>query len=116
MGVTIGKLGGRGAPYAADWDNDGHLDVVAASCAADAVVFLGRGREADTPFQPAQRVPLPSAPYGSGAPVVVVDYNGDGDQDLILYTPYGYMCFYEHSFIESGYLEAHVVAAERRQP
>ena len=111
--VQIGKLATRAAPCAGDWNGDGRLDVVAASSAADAVVFLGRGAEAEPPFEKAKPVPLPKAPYGSGAPVAVVDYNGDGDQDIILYTPYGYMCFYEHSFIESGYVIGEVVSVRK---
>ena len=110
--VAIGKLGTRAAPSAADWNGDGHLDVVAASSASDATVFLGRGGQGESPFEEAKPIPLPTAPYGAGAPIAVADYNGDGDQDIILQTAYGYTCFYEHSFIESGYAEGKVVSVE----
>jgi len=96
-----------------DWNGDGVLDVIAASSAADASLFLGRAGDAQTPFEPAQRLSLPAAPYGAGEPVIVADYNADGDADIILYTPYRYMCFYEHSFVQSGYMSAEVIQIER---
>ena len=43
-------------------------------------VFIGQ--DADAPFTQAQRIPLSPAPYGSGAPVTVADYNQDGHLDL----------------------------------
>jgi FG-GAP-like repeat len=114
-GIDVGKMAGRAAPSAADWNGDGWMDVVVASSATDAAVFLGRGEVDGSPFQAAQPLALANAPYGSGAPVVVADYNGDGDQDIILYTAYGYMCFYEHSHITSGYAQGEVVSVEREK-
>jgi hypothetical protein len=111
--IEIGKLQTYGAPCAVDWNGDGKLDVVCASSSADTMVFPGR-RGGSPPFDAAKPIRLPAAPYGAGQPVVAVDYNGDGDQDIILYTPYGYMCFYEHSFIERGYARGTVVSIEKR--
>jgi hypothetical protein len=59
-------------------------------------------------------IALPQAPYGAGAPIVVADYNGDGDTDLIVHTAYGYTCFYERSFIRSGYARGEAVRVETR--
>lgn len=113
--LQIGKLRIRCVPYAADWNGDGRLDVVAGSSADDVVVFLNRGDVTDgSPFDPATKLDLPSAPYGAGAPLVVADFNADGDTDLIVNTAYGYTCFYERSFIESGYARANVIHVERR--
>lgn len=113
--LQIGKLRIRCVPYAADWNGDGRLDVVAGSSTEDVVVFLNRGDVADgSPFGPATKLDLPSAPYGAGAPLVVGDFNADGDADLIVNTAYGYTCFYERSFIESGYARANVIRVEQR--
>jgi hypothetical protein len=50
----------------------------------------------------------------AAAPIVAADYNGDGDTDLIVQTAYGYTCFYERSFIRSGYAEAEVVEVQKK--
>jgi hypothetical protein len=112
--VEIGKLRIRAAPCAADWNGDGRLDVVVASSSEDAFVFFGRGGNSDPPFQEGKSLELPYAPAGAGAPIMVADFNGDGDQDIILLTAYGYCCFYEHSFLESRYAIGEAVTVERR--
>jgi hypothetical protein len=113
--LELGRLPIRGVPYATDWDGDGRLDVVAGSDAEHVLVFINRGATGKGPlFAPGVPIPLPQAPYGAGAPLVVADYNGDGDTDLILHTAYGYTCFYERSFIRLGYARAQVVEVHQR--
>ena len=88
---------------------------MAGSDAEHVVVFINRcAADKQSPFAPGQPIPLPQAPYGAGAPIVAADYNGDGDTDLIVHTAYGYTCFYERSFIRSGYAQGRVVAIQRR--
>ncbi len=113
--LELGRLPIRGVPYAADWDGDSHLDVVAGSDAEHVLVFINRAAaDKASPFAPGVLIPLPQAPYGAGAPIVVADYNGDGDTDLIVHTAYGYTCFYERSFIRSGYARGEVVRVDAR--
>jgi hypothetical protein len=102
-GRRIAKLRIRAVPTACDWNGDGRLDIVAGSSADDVVVIPGTGDAHGATFQPPQPIKLPPAPDGAGAPLVVTDYNGDGDLDIILHTAYWYTCFYERSFIDNGY-------------
>jgi len=99
--VEIGDLKIRMIPYAADWDGDGRIDVVA-SAANGSVAFyrnLGGGR-----FAAAKPIKVPPVPYSPF--VAVTDWNGDGDADLIVGTAYGYFCWFERSFLEHGYAKA----------
>lgn len=99
--VLLGDLKIRMIPYAADWDGDGRLDVVGSSAAGSVVLWrnLGSGR-----FGDAKPVRFPAVPYSPM--VAVVDWNQDGDLDLIVGTAYGFFCWFERSFLDHGYAHA----------
>jgi hypothetical protein len=116
-GHKIAKLRIRAVPVACDWNGDGQTDVVAGSSADDVILIAGN-KEAATfaeRFAAPQPIALPYAPDGAGAPLVVTDYNGDGDPDIILHTAYGYCCFYERSFINHGYAHGEATKVETRR-
>ena len=56
---------------------------------------------------PAEAIPVAEALRPS---VTVVDWNNDGDADLVVGTAYGYFCWFERSFLERGYAKAERVA------
>jgi hypothetical protein len=45
-----------------------------------------------------------------------VDWNNDGDPDLIVGTAYGYFCWFERSFLERGYARAERVPQTLSKP
>jgi hypothetical protein len=99
--IAIADVKIRLQPFAADWDHDGRIDVIA-SVASGAIVWirnLGHGR-----FAPGVPLSVPAVPYSPLASVV--DWNDDGDEDLVVGTAYGYTCWFERSFLERGYAVA----------
>ena len=46
--------------------------------------------------------------------VTAVDWNGDGDVDLLARSSYGYLCWFERSFLEHGYALANVTSITKR--
>ena len=38
--------------------------------------------------------------------MTVTDWNGDGDDDVIVGTAYGFFCWFERSFLDNGYARA----------
>lgn len=96
----IGDMKSRMVPVAADWNRDGLLDVIGSAASGNVQVYYGMKRDGKWGFTQGEPLRLPPFPYGPT--VSVVDWNGDGDDDLIINTAYGYTCFLERSFLEHG--------------
>ena len=95
--------GGIGAPRIADWDNDGLFDIVIGTIHGEVVLLRNAGSQGSPSFPEMTTLvePLPGAagakqikrvPFEDGAPVgpgssfhiEVVDYDLDGDLDLLV--------------------------------
>jgi hypothetical protein len=57
-----------------------------------------------------QTLDLPYLPYE--APIMAVDWNEDGDMDLMARASYGFSCWFERSFLEHGYARAEILQTE----
>jgi len=95
-----------------DWNHDGwdgllyvyadcHYYVLLNEPGADGSRHFGQPRKLNVP--PGCGDPFPS----------IVDWNNDGDNDLLL-NQYGYTRLIEQSFIEHGYIPGQILAAESR--
>lgn len=113
---VVADLKQRLVPFATDWDGDGKIDIIAAATAERFMFIRNLGNEPDgTPrFAEGIWVNLPGAPFGAGGPILVADFNHDGDDDLILQTAYGYTVWVERSFLEHGYAKASLLSMEKR--
>lgn len=104
--TLIHQFPSRGNNCIADWDGDGRKDLLV-STGTGYHWLRNNGGWGDSPFDKPQALNLPLIPVrGSEIGVFVQDMNGDGDQDVILATDHGYHCFFERSFLNSGYAKA----------
>jgi len=135
----IADIGSRLVPTIADWNGDGWPDVIVGSNRA--YVVLNSGKSGGQRFQPPQILnlgppssssgpslqPIPGSPewrvaqgHGDFLPyesvVSAVDWNEDGDDDLMALTSYGYLCWFERSFLEHGYAPSQLVKVETGRP
>jgi hypothetical protein len=55
---------------------------------------------------------VPPVPYWLA--VNVVDWNGDGDEDVMIASDYLYFNFAERSYLERGYANGQLLAVEKR--
>jgi hypothetical protein len=110
----VGQLPTRGVPFAADWDADGDLDILASS-GPDRMMFIqnqGNDIGGRAIFAPGMWVDLIDAPYDSIG-LHVVDFNGDGDGDVMVDTTHRYSIFTDGSFLRHGYAETDLLGVEQ---
>ncbi|MCA9112984.1 MAG: VCBS repeat-containing protein, partial [Planctomycetaceae bacterium] len=88
---------------------DGWPDIIASAANGRVQVFLNTGNEGATGFASGQDVELPPIIQPR---TIMVDLNGDGDEDLYLPSTQG-ACFVERSFLEGGYATAKLIRLEK---
>jgi FG-GAP-like repeat len=71
-------------PFAVDWDGDGHLDIVTGNFAGTFFVFKGKGKGTLAPTP--EEIKVGGEPLkidGHHSDPFVIDWDGDGDLDLL---------------------------------
>jgi hypothetical protein len=107
---VLHESGERAMIAVTDWDRDGRVDVILPL--GDSVwLYRNVGQDRKQRFVRdreliRQYIPYPN-PY-------VVDWNGDGDDDLLVSSSYGVCYLFERSYIEGGYAEASLVGIQRK--
>jgi hypothetical protein len=108
-GVEIASGTNRCFTYPVDWDGDGKPDVIL-SWATGPSIYLNRGMGANgapkfdvVPVKRMPWIPLPRP--------IAIDWDRDGDTDLLLASSYGLLHFASRNFIENGYAVARIVSA-----
>ncbi|MBA3480320.1 MAG: VCBS repeat-containing protein [Pirellulales bacterium] len=114
LATGVGQLPTRGVPFAADWDADGDLDILASS-GPDRMMFIqnqGNDVGGRAVFGPGLWVDLIDAPYDSIG-LHIVDFNGDGDGDVMVDTTHRYSIFTDGSFLQHGYANSSLLDVEQ---
>jgi len=112
-GLKLGNLVSRALPLTYDWDHDGRMDVVGVSWAGRMEWYRNRGPGAKPLFAPPQKFTLPPTVMYSPR-IVMGDWNGDGDDDILVMSSYPWFCWLEASYIQNGYAQGRVLSVEQK--
>jgi hypothetical protein len=111
--VLIGDMRNRMSPSAADWNKDGSPDVIGVASSGDMQLFLNEAEKgASAKFGAGMKFNVPAVPYWPA--VNVVDWNGDGDEDVMVATDYLYFALVERSYLEHGYAKGQMRGVQKR--
>lgn len=111
----VGQLPTRGIPFMSDWDSDGDTDILASSGPGQMMLIENLGNDfAGKPlFSPGVWIDLIDAPYDSIG-LNVLDFNQDGDTDVLVDTTHRYTVLSDGSFLQHGYANATLLDVERK--
>jgi len=111
--VKLGNLVSRAIPLAYDWDRDGRVDLLGVAWSGRMEWYRNMGVGASPLFAAPQKLDLPpTVPYSPR--LVIADWNADGDDDLLVMSSYPWFCWLEGSYLKHGYVQARILAVERK--
>ena len=99
-GTIALKRSGRATVSAADWDDDGLVDLWV-GWGSTGYFVRNEGTRGEPKWAEPEQFEPQFPPAGYFYPEVA-DWNADGDLDLVVTTSYSYCRYFERSFIESG--------------
>jgi hypothetical protein len=111
--VMIHRSRSRLSLHAGDWDGDGAPDLFVIT-GQRVHLLRNKGASHRGEFEPPELLPLPPT-VGGFYGVSPVDFNTDGDLDLVYHTSSRITCWVERSFLRYGYRPAKVRQVEMRQ-
>jgi hypothetical protein len=100
--IEVGTVTSRGSVDTTDWDGDGRRDIIAGASNGVVRVFLNTGKKGAATFGEGVDPMLPPLKQPR---VLMVDLNGDGDEDLYVPSLQGSV-WIERSFLRNGYAPA----------
>jgi len=100
---------GRCVVAVTDWDEDGRLDVIASWAGGGMWLCRNVATAAVPEFEKTRAFDLPWIPYPHP---YAIDWNRDGDVDLLMASSYAFLFFADRDFLEGGYAEGEFIDAE----
>ncbi|HQO35062.1 MAG TPA: VCBS repeat-containing protein, partial [bacterium] len=94
-------------------DHDGRMDIVGAAWSGQMEWYRNMGPGAELQFAAPQALQLPPSVYYSPR-LVIVDWNGDGDDDCMIRSSYPWFCWLDASYIKHGYIQGKIIGVERQ--
>ncbi|CAE8698628.1 unnamed protein product, partial [Polarella glacialis] len=91
------NAGDNASPFAVYWDGDGDIDLLASSNSDGRIQFLERSADAWLTYQTGNFNPFVGIDVGWGAQPCAVDWDGDGDIDLLVGSQDGRIYFFERT-------------------
>lgn len=107
-GVELATGNNRCFAYPVDWDADGRPDVLLSWSGGSPAFYLNRG-EGPGGAPRFEVVPVSNMPWIPHPRPMALDWDRDGDTDLLLASSYALLHFASRDFIEHGYKEAKLV-------
>jgi len=101
-----------------DWNGDGLLDFLVGEIQGHIFYFQNCGTRREPKFARGQFLVLDGQPlrFLHDTTPCAVDWDDDGDEDLLVSSSYSVAYLLERSYLDGGYAEASVVGVERRKP
>jgi hypothetical protein len=107
-GIKFESGTNRGWAYPVDWDGDGTSDVILGWSSGKRAVYLNRGMGSNKAPKFEVR-PLENAPWMPHARPLALDWDRDGDTDVLCASSYALLHFASREFTERGYVAAKLV-------
>ncbi|MBI3852070.1 MAG: VCBS repeat-containing protein [Verrucomicrobia bacterium] len=112
-GAKLGNIGSRAIPLTYDWDRDGRKDIIGVSASGQMEWYRNLGPVANPRFGPPQKLTIPPTVMYSPR-LVIGDWDGDGDDDILVMSSYPWFCWLDGSYIQHGYARGHIFKVEAR--
>lgn len=110
--VPVGDVTTRCSVDVADWDGDGKPDIIAGAANGTVRVYLNSSKDGKIGFSEGIDPKLPPLKQPR---VMMVDLNGDGDEDLYVPSLQGSV-WIERSFLKHGYAKTRIVRFDAAKP
>jgi len=113
-GVKFATGNNRLFTWPVDWNSDGKMDVILAWAGNPKNVYVNRGTLRSDGVPEFEVVPINQhMPWIPTPRPIMLDWNRDGDLDLLWASSYSLLHFAERDFVEHGYIEAQLVTTSK---